>query len=104
MQFGKLCECERTGTKPVGSYPPGVSSHGIHDMAGNVMECRSDFYSSTYYSNSPGNNPTGTSSGADHGVRGGSWHSYPGVIRTTHRIHLPSGESGFTLVFRFAKD
>jgi eukaryotic-like serine/threonine-protein kinase len=62
-------------TSTVGSYPAGASPYGLLDMAGNVAEWLSDWYSETYYSQSPVRNPQGPASGQDHVMRGGSWTS-----------------------------
>gem|GEM_PF-930337 len=69
------------GTTPVGYYdgsqiPSGTdmaNGYGLYDMAGNVWEWCNDWYSSTYYSSSPPNNPTGPTSGTYRVVRGGCW-------------------------------
>ena len=62
-------------TSAVGSYPTGASPYGALDMAGNVWEWVNDWYSSGYYSVSPGSNPPGPTSGSYRVLRGGSWYS-----------------------------
>ena len=77
-------------TAPVGSFPSGASPFGVHDMAGNVWEWTADWYSGTYYSSSPKRNPRGPATGAERVLRGGSWISYPFMLRTTYRgKHTP---------------
>jgi len=59
-------------TSRVGSYP--ANGYGLYDMAGNVFEWVLDWYSGTYYIDSPDRNPSGPISGSDKVARGGSWN------------------------------
>ena len=63
------------GTAPVkvGSFPDGASWIGAQDMAGNVMEWVADWWSDTYYAESPLNDPTGPALGIIKIEKGGWW-------------------------------
>lgn len=58
---------------PVHSFD--ANPYNLFDMAGNVWEWVNDFYSATYYQNSPAVDPPGPETGKDHVMRGGSFDS-----------------------------
>jgi formylglycine-generating enzyme required for sulfatase activity len=73
-------------TTAVGSYPSGASPYGALDMAGNVWEWVIDWYSDSYYQQSPARNPTGPDSATSRVLRGGSWGFIILDVRSAHRI------------------
>lgn len=67
-------------TSEVNAFKDGISPYGLYDMAGNVFEWTSDWYSETYYAESAMVNPSGPESGEYRVVRGSSFESYPDQI------------------------
>lgn len=93
-----------TGMK-VGSFPKGVSPYGAFDMAGNVFEWCSDWYSRDYYSVSPKKNPKGPATGAYKVVRGGSFFLEAADMRSYGRSAAwPSFQSHRMIGFRAARE
>jgi len=72
-------------TTVVGNYDSGISPYGLYDMSGNVWEWVADWYSGTYYQDSPSSNPTGPEGGQYHVLRGGSWVNEGDFVRTFTR-------------------
>ncbi|MFZ5903220.1 MAG: SUMF1/EgtB/PvdO family nonheme iron enzyme [Chloroflexota bacterium] len=89
-------------TAPVDAYPSGASVYGIFNLAGNVWEWVADWYDSSYYANSPYENPPGPSSGEYRAARGGSWSGDGDVLRPAGRGRGVPSYSDDALGFRCA--
>jgi len=95
---------EKNQTAPVGSYPSGASPYGCQDMAGNAYEFCRDWWSSSYYSQTPLGgwlDPQGPSREMFRSLRGGSWDRSTWGYRCAFHYHVfPYGylnEFGFRL-------
>jgi formylglycine-generating enzyme required for sulfatase activity len=91
-------------TTAVGSYENGKSPYGVYDMAGNVWEWVSDWYSDTYYQRSPAENPPGPASGEMRVLRGGSWGLVGVSVSTSYRYARDPADTSPDLGFRCARD
>lgn len=91
-----------SGAVPVGSYPP--NPWGVYDLGGNVKEWVSDYYSRTYYRDSPVANPQGPQSGRFRIARGGVWNGSDIDTRCADRGGAGTNQrGGYTLGFRCAR-
>ena len=90
-------------SSPVGSFAP--NGYGLYDMAGNAVEYCWDWYSSSYYSFSPGSDPCGPASGSNRVYRGGSWDNFASAARCARRgYYYPwYEEDWFPWGFRLAR-
>jgi formylglycine-generating enzyme required for sulfatase activity len=92
-------------TTSIGNYAIGVSSYGIFDMAGNVLEWVNDWYLSNYYEQSTYNNPDGPETGFLKVLRGGGWGSAWSLLGTSYRYTTLSPTFSFNFIgFRCAAD
>jgi sulfatase modifying factor 1 len=92
--------CDTNDTAPVGSYPDGATLYGGFDMAGNVEEWIADWFSETWYAESPANDPIGPAEGTQRVVRGGDYYDAATFnLRTMERARvnptLAAPERGF---------
>ena len=85
-------------TSPVGYFA--ANGYGLYDMAGNVTEWCWDWYSNTYYADSPGGNPPGPASGTYRVLRGGDWHYIASVCRVAIRYDFTPDGASYGIGFR----
>lgn len=89
---------------PVKSYESGKSPYGAYDMAGDISEWVNDWYSETYYKNSPPLNPLGPDSGLERSIHAGGYQDSPFIRSTTYRNSVnPWSKEGNTIGFRCAQ-
>lgn len=91
-------------TKPFNNYANGTSPYGVYNMAGNVWEWTSNWYSATYDGNSSAKNPTGPDKGDRKVLRGGGWNQHEYLLRTTARLGTNPTDVFFSFGFRCASD
>lgn len=90
-------------TKAVGSFPRGKSPYSVFDMGGNVGEWVLDWFSLTYYQESPPENPPGPELGSERIYRGGDYSSYSYDLSVWNRQSSPPEAQQDWIGFRCAR-
>ncbi len=86
----------------VGVSERDISPYGIYNMEGNAAEWVADWFSKTYYQDSPSKNPLGPDNGTERGVRGGApFNQEP--VPTFSRNRQPPSAANDNVGFRCAR-
>jgi formylglycine-generating enzyme required for sulfatase activity len=91
------------GSAPVKSYKQ--NGYGLYDVAGNVWEWQSDWFSPGYHRAGPQKNPKGAATGVSKSIRGGSYlchdsycNRYRVAARSSNTPDSSTGNLGFRCV------
>jgi formylglycine-generating enzyme required for sulfatase activity len=88
-------------TQPVGSYPP--NPWGLYDMHGNVNEFVADCWNDGYDGAPTDGSAWQDGNCARRVLRSGSWHGYPGYLRSAYRCRSGPAFGHRTIGFRLAR-
>jgi len=90
------------GVTRVGEHPAGRSREGVDDLAGNVSEWVSDWYSESFHSGDV-RDPAGPAQGAAKTIRGSSWHDPAEKLQATRRYFASEDHRADDTGFRCAR-
>lgn len=93
---------EVNGPLPVGMDAP--NPFGLYDVSENVHEWCSDWFSKTFYTTSPEQNPSGPATGERRASRGGSWRHQIKISRCAARSSIPPTFQYADYGFRVVRD
>ena len=86
---------------PVGSFS--ANDFGVHDVHGNVWEWTEDCWNDNYMGPPTDGSAWERGDCGRRAVRGGSWYSRPGFLRSAFRYGFTAGDRGILLGFRAAR-
>jgi formylglycine-generating enzyme required for sulfatase activity len=89
-------------TAPVAHFKP--NAFGLYDMLGNAREWCADYYGSSYFSESPTDDPLGPGGGTKRVARGGGFGSPPFDMRSSDRLGLAPSTRRFSQGFRVVSE
>jgi formylglycine-generating enzyme required for sulfatase activity len=92
---------DQTQTAPVGSFHP--NPFGLYDVPGNVWQLTEDCWNQSYLGAPDDGSPRLTGSCNYRVGRGGSWASFPWLLRSATRTGFPSDHRANDIGFRVAK-
>ena len=88
-------------TAPVGSFAPNV--FGLYDVLGNVWEWTQDCWNRSYAGAPADGSAWQSGDCGDRVLRGGSWFSYPRLLRSAYRLWSPTVFRNYLNGFRVAR-
>ena len=97
-QIGWYCGTAAGKTYPVAQKQP--NDWGLYDMSGNVWEWCQDWYGS--YLDGAVTDPTGSDTGSDRVLRGGSWYDNARDCRSAYRLSYTPSDPKNIFGFRLA--
>ena len=98
------CDDAYPFTAPVGQFKP--NAWGLQDMLGNAWEWVADCWHDSYQGAPNDGSDWEDKKGCDSGrrvLRGGSWNSYPGIVRAAYRGRSYPGSGDIFIGFRLAR-
>lgn len=78
------------------NYTSGQSWVGAYNMGCNALEWVADWYDPNYYQISTENDPSGSTTGVSHILRGGYWDGFPSCTRVAAEGRLARGQRRFS--------
>jgi sulfatase modifying factor 1 len=81
------CSDGWVNTAPVGTFK--TNAFGLNDMLGNVFQWTQDCWNANYAGAPVDGSARSDGNCAERELRGGSWFSTPGYVRTNYRNHFP---------------